>query len=72
MANYRVSMNTNNSNMTAQYKANKTQQKQRKINKFRLLALKQKFLKISLSLKTAFLVETHLAVGQWLEGQVNM
>jgi hypothetical protein len=58
--------------MTAQEKANKTQQQQRKINQLRPLALKQKFLKIPVNLKTAFSVETHLAQGQWLEMHVNM
>jgi hypothetical protein len=59
-ANYRVSSNTSNSNLTAQDKTNKKQQKQRKINPFRLLTLKKEFLKISLSLRTVFTVETHL------------
>jgi hypothetical protein len=50
--------------MTAQDKANKKQQKQRKINQFRLLTLKQEFLKLPVCLHTAFAVETHLAVRQ--------
>jgi hypothetical protein len=41
-------------------------------NEFRLLILNQDFLKMSLSLQTAFAVEIHLADGQWLEEQVNM
>jgi hypothetical protein len=36
------------------------------------LILKQEFLKMSVSLQTAFAVETHLAEGQWLEEQVTM
>jgi hypothetical protein len=42
------------------------------MNKFRLLTLKEKFLKIYVSLRTAFAVETHLGAGQWLEKLVNM
>jgi CRISPR/Cas system-associated protein endoribonuclease Cas2 len=43
----------------------KTQEttKQRKMNQFRSFALKQGFLKISVSLHTAFEVETRLAAG---------
>jgi hypothetical protein len=41
------------------------------MNQFKLLTLRQEFLKISLSLPTAFAVETHLAEVQWLEEQVN-
>jgi hypothetical protein len=39
---------------------------------FRLLTFKQEFIKISVSLRTAFEVEPHLAEGQWLEKQMNM
>jgi hypothetical protein len=67
MTSYRVSTITNNSNIPQ-----KEQQKQRKMNQARLLKLKHEFLKISLSLQTAFAVETLLAEGQWLEEQVNM
>jgi hypothetical protein len=42
------------------------------MNQFRLLTPKQEFLKISLSLHTAFTVETHLAERQWLETHVHM
>jgi hypothetical protein len=58
--------------MRVRDKTNKKQEKQRKMNQFRLLTLKQDFLKVSVSLQTAFAVETHLAEGQWLEEQVNM
>jgi hypothetical protein len=44
-------------------KNKKKQQKQRKINQFRLLTLKQEFLKISVSLHTANTIETHLLNG---------
>jgi hypothetical protein len=51
--------------MTAQdrtkKKQQKAQQKQRKMNQFKLLTLKEEFLKASVSLETAFAVETHLA-----------
>jgi hypothetical protein len=40
--------------------------------KFRPLTLKLEFLKIPVSLQTVFEVETCLAVGKWLEEQVNM
>jgi hypothetical protein len=70
-----VNTNTNNSNMTVQdetkKKQQRKQQKQRKMHRFKLLTLKQERLKISVSLHTAFAVETHLDVGQWLEAQVN-
>jgi hypothetical protein len=61
MANYRVSTNINNSDMTAEDKTNKKQQKQRKMNQFTLLTFKQEFLRPSVSLITGFAVETHLA-----------
>jgi hypothetical protein len=48
MANYRVRTIKNNSNMTAQGKTNKKQQQQ-KMNQFRLLKLKQRFLEIAVS-----------------------
>jgi hypothetical protein len=67
-------MNTNKINMTAQGKTNKKQQrnkKQRQTNQFRLLTLKQEFLKISESAHIAFAVETYLAEGQWLEERVE-
>jgi hypothetical protein len=41
----------------------KKQQKQRKKNQVRPLTLKHEFLKIFVSLQTAFEVETHLAEG---------
>jgi hypothetical protein len=63
---YSFRTNTNN-NMSAQNKANKKQQKQRKMNHFKLLTLK-----VSVNLHTAFAVETHLTEGQWLEEQGNM
>jgi hypothetical protein len=72
MANYRVSKNINSSNKTAQDKTNKKQQKQSKMNHFQLLTLKHEFLKISISLQTAFAAETHVAEVQWPEEQVNM
>jgi hypothetical protein len=50
----------------------KEKQKQRKMNRFRLLTLKQVFLKISVSLHTAFAVETHPPEGQWLEVHLKM
>lgn len=58
--------------MTAQGKLNKKQQKQIKINQLRLLTLKEEFLKIRVSLRTAFAVKTHLAEGQWLDEQMNI
>jgi hypothetical protein len=58
--------------MTTQDKAKRNQQKQRKINQFRLLTLKQEFPKLSVNLQAAFAVETHLTEGQCSEGQVNM
>jgi hypothetical protein len=42
------------------------------MNQIRLLTLKQEFVKICVSIHTAFTVETHLAEGQWLEEQVNI
>jgi hypothetical protein len=42
------------------------------MNQFRLLILKQVFLKKSVSLQTAFAAETRLAEGQWLEEPVDM
>jgi hypothetical protein len=42
------------------------------MNQFKLLALKQELLKISVSLQTAFAVETHLAEGKRLEEQENV
>jgi hypothetical protein len=53
-------------------KQQKKQYKQRKINQFRLLTLKQEFLEISVCSQTAFAVETHLAGGQWLEEVTNV
>jgi hypothetical protein len=50
--------------MTAQNKTQKKQQKQIKIDQFRLLTLKHEFLKLSVSLQTAFAVETYLVEGQ--------
>jgi hypothetical protein len=41
-------------------------------NQFRLLTLKQEFLKASVHLQSVFAVETHLAEGQWLEEQLKM
>jgi hypothetical protein len=41
VANYKASIKTNNGIITTQEKTNKKQQKQRKMNKFRLLTLKQ-------------------------------
>jgi hypothetical protein len=71
MGNYRVSTNANRSSVTTQGKTDKKQQKQRKMNQFKLLTLKQEFLKISVSLHTAFAVETRLTEGQWLEEQLK-
>jgi hypothetical protein len=60
--------------MTAQDKRKKNNKKQIKINQLRVLRIEQEFLKIHIciNLQTAFAVETHLAVRQWLEDQVNM
>jgi hypothetical protein len=58
--------------MTAQDKQTRNNKKQRKINEFRLLTLKQEFLKLSVNIQTAFAVETLLAEGYWLKEQVNM
>jgi hypothetical protein len=58
--------------MTKQTRNNKEPKKQRKMNQFRLLTLKQESLKMSVSLYTAFAIETYLAEGQWLEEQVNI
>jgi hypothetical protein len=55
--------------MTTQRNTNK-QQKQRQMNPFRLLTIKHMCLKISVSLQTAFAVETHLAERQWLKEQM--
>jgi hypothetical protein len=71
MANYRVSTNTNNSDVTTKDKTKETT-KTRKMNQFRFSALEQGFLKISVRLQTAFSAETRLAGGQWLEAHVNM
>jgi hypothetical protein len=57
--------------MTTQGKTDEEQQKQRKMNQFKLLTMIQEFLKISVSLQTAFAVETRLTEGEWLEEQLN-
>jgi hypothetical protein len=67
-----MATNVNNSNMTAENKANKEQQKRIKMNQFRLLTFKQELLKLSVSLHTGFTVGTHLTETQWLQEQVNM
>jgi hypothetical protein len=41
------------------------------MDQLRLLNLKYYLLKISIDLKTAFAVDTHLAEGQWLKEQLN-
>jgi hypothetical protein len=58
--------------MRVRNKTNNKKQKQGKMNQFRLLTLKQVFLKVSVNLRTAFAVETHVAEWQWLEEQVNV
>jgi hypothetical protein len=50
--------------MTGQGKTNK---KRRKINQFGQITIKEKFLKISVSLRTVFAVAAHQSHGQWLE-----
>jgi hypothetical protein len=61
--------------MTAQEKQtrnkNRNDKNKKKKNQFRLLTLNQEWLNISVSLQTAFAVETHLATGQCLEMQVT-
>jgi hypothetical protein len=42
------------------------------MNQIRHLTLKHDFLKIYVSLQTAFALKTRLAEGQWLEVQVNL
>jgi hypothetical protein len=66
-------MNTNNSSIvSAQDKRKEKQQKERKMNQYRLLTLKREFPKISVILHIAFTAETHQTEGQWLEEQDNM
>jgi hypothetical protein len=72
MASYRVSTNVNSSNVTAQDKANKKQQKTRKTDQLRLFTRKHEILKIIAHLQTAFAEETHLAERQWAKEQLNM
>jgi hypothetical protein len=43
----------------------------RKKHQIRLFKLKYELLKISTDLQTEFAAETHLAVRQWLEKQLN-
>jgi hypothetical protein len=72
MVNYRVSINTNNSNTTTQDKTNKETRKQIKMDQLRLFKLKHDLLKISTDLQTAFAADTHLAEGKWLKKQLNV
>jgi hypothetical protein len=48
------------------------QEKKREKNESRLFKLKYELLKISTNLQTGFAAETCLAVGQWLEEQLNI
>jgi hypothetical protein len=42
------------------------------IGQLKLYALEHELLKLSARLQTAFVAETHLAEGKWVEEQVNM
>lgn len=58
--------------MIAQAKTKKKQQKQKKMDQFRVLTPRQEFLKIYLSLDLpTFATETHLAEGQRVAEQVS-
>jgi hypothetical protein len=42
------------------------------MDQLRLFMFKPEFLKIFVDLQTAFAAETHVAEGQWLEGQLDV
>jgi hypothetical protein len=68
MANYRVSMNTNNyNNKTTEDKANE----KKYVYQLRLFTLKIDIQNISVDLQTAFAEETHLAEGATERRQVT-
>jgi hypothetical protein len=77
VANYRVSTEYRKQTIIQQTKQNthnesKTRKKKRGNYQSRLFKLKYELLKISTNSQTEFAVETHLAVGQWLEEQLNI
>jgi hypothetical protein len=72
MANYRVSTNTNNRNITTQDKTNKKYKKTKNMDQLRPFKLKHDLPKISIDLQTAFAEDTNLAEGQWLKEQLNV
>jgi hypothetical protein len=75
VANYRVSTEYKKRTIIQQAKQNshnETRQKKRKNDQSRLFKRKYEFLNISTNLRTEFAVRTHLAVGQWLEEQLNV
>jgi hypothetical protein len=68
--NYSVSTNTKQEKQTQ--RQHRQTDKKEKLNSFRLIKFKQKFLKLTVSLKTALATETHLVKGQCLKGQLNI
>jgi hypothetical protein len=51
---------------------NKKATKTKKTNQLSQFTLKHKLFKICACLQTAFAAETHLTLGHWLKGQLNM
>jgi hypothetical protein len=77
VANYRVSKEYKKQTIMQQIKQNThnenmTRDKTRTNDQTRLFKLKYELLKISTNLQTECAAESHLAVGQWLEEQLNI